>query len=117
MKKYLSLFAITGLLISSASFAGDSEIRSEMASLAVAQQKSVREGIAKGVAVDGDQNLLITAEQAEKLFESFEITSGVVPGEERGAYVVCSQAGISMGNIDIARCRIEKRAPQFMKKN
>jgi len=116
MKKYIAMFGIMSLLISSVSFAGDDAIRSEMAALAVAQQQKVHKGIEKGVAVDSSQNLLITAEQAENLFESFEISSGVVPGEERGAYVVCSQAGISMGNIDIAKCRIEKRAPGFMKK-
>lgn len=99
-------FAITALM---APTLGAQSIATEMSALEKKQMKVAESALRTG-------DIAFSAEQAENLFRELEISSGVTPGEERVGYVVCTPATVSMGNIDIARCRIEKRKPSFLKK-
>ncbi len=118
MNKLFFIGAVIGvsMLASAPTFASDADIRSELADLAKAQQKKAQVAVESGSILDRNSDLEITAKQSESLFEQLEISTGVIPGEERGGYIVCTSTAISNGNIDIARCRIEKRAPKFLKK-
>lgn len=57
------------------------------------------------------------AKQSERLFDSLKISSGVSPGEERVGFVVCTEGGVSMGNIRIPQCRVEVDAPAAVVEN
>lgn len=65
---------------------------------------------AKNAAVTGDPSF--SAKQSRKLFDKLTVSNGMIPGEERVGFVVCSGGGTSMGNISIPDCRIETEMPQ-----
>lgn len=65
---------------------------------------------AKNAAVVGDPSF--SAKQSQKLFDKLTVSNGMIPGEERVGFVVCSGGGASMGNISIPDCRVETEMPQ-----
>jgi hypothetical protein len=65
---------------------------------------------AKNAAVTGDPSF--SAKQSQKLFDKLTVSNGMVPGEERVGFVVCSSGGTSMGNISIPDCHVETEMPQ-----
>lgn|GEM_PF-4877538 len=109
MKK-VNYFKTLALGISVLSFAAQAQsIKEEMNAIAHEQMNE-----AKGALERGD--IAFSADQSQKLFNELQISTGVVPGEERIGFVVCTNATVSMGNVDTARCRIEKRAPHALRK-
>lgn len=106
MKNIKFMFAVLLLVSTSSVFA--QSIAKEMQSLSIEQYEIAEEAMKKG-------DIEFTAEQAGNLFEDLDISTGVIPGEERVGFVVCTNSRVSMGNIDIARCRIQSNAPSFIK--